>query len=736
MAETTNVMVELLLAPGASTDDVWAAAAALDAAGFQLDREYDPVSLPPPSQRPGRRETRSAAGRIALVRGRVGEANLAHLRGQPGVRAVWRDTQVVHTPLPSTRRAKHAGACPCPLPKCWSESSMIAPFASVAERIGLTALWNDLKGDGVTVGVIDSGILAIGRATNGTVPNVVDGYPANWGTVSYAGEHGSAMAWDVLQAAPNAKIYDLRTDRTTCPGQVSDAIKCLEWALDRHAKDGTPHIINNSWGCTPASDPDYAQNRDHPFTRLVQQAVANGIIMVFAAGNCGCVFPDPTCKSYTGDKARIWGANGLAEVITVAAATVSDEYYQPSTAGPGAWNPYKPDLLGPTDFQGYFPAHNNKIPCDGGTSPAAAVVSGALALLKEAFPNLTPARAKAALLSTTDYIGYPGSTWDRYEGAGMVRADHARDYLTYYTGDSLWGELGGDIYRDRGTCTIGGTPSGESDDSLLTLCTNAYEWDPARPLLRGEIRLLYSGEQAAQQSPVTLLSGGIRSNYDGGFYEMLRISTHGDAYFAGSVGIGVEYPSAALEVSGTLAADIAEVQTATVHQRFTSAGPASLSSGAIIRGHTEIWPQDPQGAHMIAANNSLYFGWLPKGDWAKLVFRLDDNSGRLGYMSSSSRDYDDVRPFEDQWERILELRPKSFVYRGSDDPNRSVGYAAEDLHDAGLHHLVLYDKDQQPTCIHYDRIPLYHHEIIRRHEAELKELRSEIEALKALVGTR
>jgi len=47
-------------------------------------------------------------------------------------------------------------------------------------------------------------------------------------------------------------------------------------------------VLSNSWGIyQQALSPDYATNPDHPFTRKVLDAINEGILVLFAAGNCG-----------------------------------------------------------------------------------------------------------------------------------------------------------------------------------------------------------------------------------------------------------------------------------------------------------------------------------------------------------------------------------------------------------------------------------------------------------------
>jgi hypothetical protein len=76
---------------------------------------------------------------------------------------------------------------------------------------------------------------------------------------------------------------------------LSNALQGFQWAIQRHKATGEPQVLSNSWGIyQQALSPDYATNPDHPFTRKVLDAINEGILVLFAAGNCGEVLPrDP-----------------------------------------------------------------------------------------------------------------------------------------------------------------------------------------------------------------------------------------------------------------------------------------------------------------------------------------------------------------------------------------------------------------------------------------------------------
>jgi subtilisin family serine protease len=398
-------------------------AQAIDAAGFRIDHEFGPVRLggarPPFAGGP--------AGVIGVVpaapppithvvRGTVdSEDAIAELRAQPGVLRVWHDTSIF--PF-----------MPCPITPC--DCDPLTPkgtIADVATYIGVDQVWaSGYRGAGIVVGVVDGGITAQGRPvaagqTPRRIPNVVGGWVSDWGTMALWNEHGNMCGTDVLGMAPDANLYDLRiADAPDLAGLISNALSAFDWAITRHGTDGTPQVLTNSWGIfDQTSDPDYATDPNHPFTRKAVEAVNAGIAVLFAAGNCGEGCPDGRCAT-NGPGQDIWGANGHPQVITVGAVNKNGEWVGYSSEGPAALDPNKPDLCSVTHFTGYENSDN-------GTSAATPVLAGAVAVLRQAFPSATPDRIKQALKDTAQDIGPSG--WDQYSGSGIVRVKAAYDSL-------------------------------------------------------------------------------------------------------------------------------------------------------------------------------------------------------------------------------------------------------------------------------------------------------------------
>ena len=434
MQKETEVLVEMRI-PGALS-----AAAALQMVSeievhtFQLDTNYTPVSV---SSKPEDKEQLEAANEeVVIVRGTIEESKIPELESQPNVIKVWKDTRIApfikDTPYeqPLVKAISPASGT-CPIPPCdCSPGTPKGTIADVAHYLGADQIWaTGIKGDGIVVGIVDGGITALGRTPKpgetAKIPRVIGGWPtADWGATSIAwGDHGNMTSTDVLGMAPNAQIYDIRISNGDA---ISNALAGFDWAINQHKANGTPQILSNSWGIFQKSwDSEYACNPNHPFTRKVLEAINEGIIVLFAAGNCGDTCPDGRCGSDVGSGKSIWGANGHPRVITVGAVNINEQFVGYSSIGPACLDPNKPDFCSITHFKGYFNS-------DSGTSAATPIASGVVALLKQARPSITQDEVKSVLKITAKDIGSPG--WDKYTGAGIIRAKAAFDQVVQTLG--------------------------------------------------------------------------------------------------------------------------------------------------------------------------------------------------------------------------------------------------------------------------------------------------------------
>jgi subtilisin family serine protease len=426
-----------LAGEAATQDAATQLAVQLAVPGFSVDEEYPPVPVPATDTTA---TLLAAAGeRAMLVRGRVQQSRMAELRAQPNVLAVWDDTPIApFTELavggapepavslePASVTPVEVGALVtarpglgvCPVQPCDCQPGTAkGDIPAVAAYLGVTKLWaQGVTGGGVVIGIVDGGITAVGRnpkpGETAQIPRVIDGYPADWGTTAIAwSNHGNMTSTDALGMAPQSQLYDIRISAGGIQATISAAIAGYDWAIQRHRTDGTPHILSNSWGIYQKSwDQVYATDPNHPFTRKVVEALDEGILVLFAAGNCGEGCADGRCGGDIGPGKSIWGANGHPRVLTVAAVNVNGDYVGYSSEGPAALDPRKPDFCSVSHFRGYFAS-------DTGTSAATPVAAGVVALLRQGNSGLTQDQAKQAILTTARDLGPAG--WDQFTGPG------------------------------------------------------------------------------------------------------------------------------------------------------------------------------------------------------------------------------------------------------------------------------------------------------------------------------
>ncbi|MBX7110499.1 MAG: S8 family peptidase [Dehalococcoidia bacterium] len=308
------------------------------------------------------------------------------------------------------------------------------------------------RGEGVRIGICDTGIhhkekkLAL-EPTRGWTPSAVFSIGEDVSLVP----HGTMVAHDALAMAPLSEVLDiglLKMPHGTLAGvadwRLSVAMDAYRAVIDGFVMDRREEtyglVLCNSWGMR---DPEvrwnighYSDDPTHPFTRLVVEAIDHGIIVVFAAGNCGSNGGKPySPRGFSGPGNSIWGANGHPRVITVGAADWNRNWMGYSSEGPSSLAPnmIKPDVCGISQFSGLIDIVGKpdfSYP-DAGTSAAAPIVAGGLAVLKGKYPKMTQDVAAAVLRATADHPasvnGAPAA--DNQYGYGIVNFQKADQLL-------------------------------------------------------------------------------------------------------------------------------------------------------------------------------------------------------------------------------------------------------------------------------------------------------------------
>lgn len=147
--------------------------------------------------------------------------------------------------------------------------------------------------------------------------------------------HGTHVAYDVLQTAPEADIVAVKVMGDDGSGRPSDIIRGIRWAVEQKTSGNIDiDVINMSLGGPPDGFPDILD----PINRAVSVAHANGITVVAAAGNSG---PD---GHTVGSPAESPVAIAVGAALNP--TTVSDF----SSRGPTDDGLVKPDVVAPGEY--------------------------------------------------------------------------------------------------------------------------------------------------------------------------------------------------------------------------------------------------------------------------------------------------------------------------------------------------------------------------------------------------
>ena len=261
-------------------------------------------------------------------------------------------------------------------------------------------------GAGIGVAVIDSGIagsadfgsrvVAAYDFTNGARPAAPsDEYGHGTHVAGLIGGSGSLLAGNPYQGVgPQVRLISMKVLDADGSGRTSDVIRAVEYATARRSALGI-QIINLSLG-----HPIYEAASSDPLVRAVEAASRAGIVVVVAAGNHGT---DPSTGEIA--YAGITSPGNAPSAITVGAlnthdttARGDDEMAPYSSRGPSWYDGFaKPDIVAPGHNLVSDAADGSTLSTEypslrvsssylrlSGTSMAAAVVSGAVALVLEA----------------------------------------------------------------------------------------------------------------------------------------------------------------------------------------------------------------------------------------------------------------------------------------------------------------------------------------------------------------
>ena len=315
-----------------------------------------------------------------------------------------------------------------------------------------------LDGAGIGVAVIDSGIAYHDDLADVAGPQRVDrfvDFVGNGATPYDDYGHGTHIAGIIAGnghdsggrrtgMAPAARLIVLKALDSAGNGHVSDVVAAIEYAV-AHRDELNIRVINLS-----IATPVYESYETDPLTLAAKKAVEAGIVVVAAAGNNG-ISPEGHTR-YAG----ITAPGNAPWVLTVGGSSHmgtttrdDDTVARYTSRGPTAIDAAaKPDVLAPSVGIESLAAPGSTLYQWGtayllpgtvaspalpylslsGTSMAAPVVAGTVALMFQVNPQLTPNEVKAVLQYTAEVNAYADPLT---QGAGFLNAKGAVQLAKY-----------------------------------------------------------------------------------------------------------------------------------------------------------------------------------------------------------------------------------------------------------------------------------------------------------------
>jgi len=99
-------------------------------------------------------------------------------------------------------------------------------------------------------------------------------------------------------------------------------------------------------------------------------------------------------------------------------------------------------------------------------------------------------------------------------------------------------------------------------------------------------------------------------------------------------------------------------------------------------------------------------------------------NNRLVKAASSARYKQNIQPLVADFKRLLQVEPKSYQYKNSPD-KPEVGFIAEEFDAMGLKSFVVYDEQQRPDGLNYDKMVVYIIPILREQQQRIADLEQE-----------
>ncbi len=309
------------------------------------------------------------------------------------------------------------------------------------EVLGADAFWDaGLTGRGVDVALIDSGVVPVeGVTVAGKVVNGPDlsfesqasqlRYLDTYGHGTHlagiiAGHDEGAVAGDpnaFLGIAPGVRLLSIKVADAVGAVDVSQVIAAIDWVVQNRDVGFDVRVLALAFGTDGIQD-----YRVDPLAYAVEVAWRKGIVVVAAAGNDGNAVERLRNPAYDPFVIAVGAAdtNGTRDTaddaVTPFSACGNDSRHVDLVA-PGKSLVSLRAAGSNADLQHPSARVGDRFFRGSGTSQAAAVVSGAAALLIEQRPGISPDQVKALLMESAA----PLTAEPRCQGAGLLDLEAA-----------------------------------------------------------------------------------------------------------------------------------------------------------------------------------------------------------------------------------------------------------------------------------------------------------------------
>jgi serine protease AprX len=360
--------------------------------------------------------------------------------------------------------------------------------AAITQMVGAQAVWaNGITGKGIGVALIDTGVTQVPGLDQG---QVVDGPDLSFDSQNPALEHldayghGTHMASLIVGrdagatasaagcttclnssgfsdttkfvgVAPEATLVNVKVGAADGSADVSQVIAAIDWVVQHRNDNGLNiKVLNLSYG-TNSGQP-YTVD---PLAYAAEVAWRNGIVVVASGGNDGMAVKNLASPAYDPMLVAVGGEDpkttlSLSDDTVPAFATHGTNTRKVDVAAPAV------HILGlrvPGSYVDSLADNAGRVgdrfQRGSGTSQAAAITSGVVALDIQRYPTASVDNIKQLLVSTTGGISAANAL---YRGRGMPNAYNAYLKNAYPTRTQSWvpGTGTGSIQLTRGTSAV------------------------------------------------------------------------------------------------------------------------------------------------------------------------------------------------------------------------------------------------------------------------------------------